>query len=104
MAVGGTARLAPGVTIEQAQVATNTLAARCAEAFPETNQGWGVRLVTHHEFFTRNIRPTLLVLWDSVGFLLLIASANVAGVLLARASAVCGLSRGKRRGRPPRPV
>ena len=81
-----TARLAPGVTRAQAQVALDTLAARGADAFPETNQGWGVRLAPHHEFFTREFRPALLVLWGSVGFVLLIASANVAGVQLARAS------------------
>ena len=81
------ARLAPGVTIAQAQVAMDTLAARSAEAFPETNEGWGVRVVPLHKFYTRDIRPALLVLWGSVAFVLLIASANVAGVLLARASA-----------------
>ena len=96
--LGAIARLAPGVTIEQAQVAIDTLAAQHAAAFPETSnrrmrgvweavpEGWGVRLVPHHKFFTRDLRPTLLVLWGAVGLVLLIASANVAGVLLARAS------------------
>ena len=96
--LGVIARLAPGVTIEQAQVAIDIMAAHHAAAFPETSnrrwrggweavpEGWGVRLVPHHEFFTRDLRPTLLVLWGAVGFVLLIASANVAGVLLARAS------------------
>ena len=82
------ARLAPGVTLEQAQVAMDTLAAQRAEAYPETNDGWGVRLAPPlHLRLTRQLRQTLFVLWGAAGFVVLIACANVAGVLLARASA-----------------
>jgi putative ABC transport system permease protein len=81
------ARLAPGVTLEQAQAAMDLVAAQRAEAFPDTNDGWGVRLTPLQTRVTRNVESTLFVLWGAVGFVLLIAIANVAGVLLARASA-----------------
>ena len=79
------ARLAPGVTLAQAQVTTDTLAAQ--RALRETDDGWGVRMEPLHEAFTRDLRQPLFLLWGAVGFVLLIACANVAVVLLTRASA-----------------
>jgi predicted permease len=78
------ARLKPSVTLQQAQADADTIAAIIAAQHPDTNSGQSTRIVSIEEEATRDIRPALLALMGTVGFVLLIACANVANLLLAR--------------------
>ena len=80
------ARLKPGVTIEQAQSELSVIAQRIEQAHQLTNKGYGVAVVSITEEITGGIRPTLLMIFGAVIFVLLVACANVANLLLARAT------------------
>src|SRR4051794_12506457 len=81
------ARLKDGVSVQQAQAQIDVVARRLAQRYPQTNAKLGITVVPLHEKVIRSVRPTLLVLIGTVGFVLLIACATVANLMLSRAVA-----------------
>ncbi len=80
-------RLKPNVTLEQSRGDLNRIAAGLEEQYPSSNLGWGVDVQTIRDRQVGDLRPALMIMMGSVAFVLLIACANVANLLLARAAA-----------------
>src|SRR3954454_20907014 len=82
------ARLKPGVTIEQARADMNRIMRELLQAYPAANAGTDTaNVVSLQDSITKNVSPALKILLAAVALVLLIACANVANLLLARAAA-----------------
>jgi putative ABC transport system permease protein len=80
-------RLKAGVTVAQARAELTLIADQLAKQYPDPQKGWGILLMPMQDYLVRDVKPVLYTLLGAVGCVLLIACANLANLLLARATA-----------------
>ncbi len=85
--VGPVGKLKPGVSLDQGQAELNTIGARLAQQYPAAGEGRKIHARPLRDAVVSNLKQMVLVLMGAVAFVLLIACANVANLMLARASA-----------------
>jgi putative ABC transport system permease protein len=79
-------RLKPNVSIAQAQADMAQLARREAQDYPDSSAGWTIKVRSWHSTVVRNVRLPLMLLWGAVSLVMLIATANLANLSIARAA------------------
>ena len=84
---GALGRLKPGVSAEQAEADMKTIAAQLEQTYPASNKGWSATVVPSIDQSVGTIRPALMILLAGIAFVLIMASVNVANLLLARSIA-----------------
>ncbi|HKQ76128.1 MAG TPA: ABC transporter permease, partial [Blastocatellia bacterium] len=80
-------RLKPGVTLEEARLEMSLIANGLANQYPDSNTGWNVKIISLLDYAAEHAKPMLGLMLGAVAFVLLIACANVANLLMARAAA-----------------
>ena len=84
---GAIGRLKPGVSPEQAEAEMKTIASQLDQSYPQTNKGWSATVVRSIDQSVGSVRPALMILLAGIAFILVMASVNIANMLLARSIA-----------------